>query len=69
MLRDGKWKTLSGKEKNTHFTLKVGDHVRWVYTLKAERDFDHVALKSTRPAALESKNPFSGMTWMNGLSA
>ena len=69
VLRDGKWKTLSGKQKNTHFTLKVGDHVRWVYTLKAERDFDHVALKSTRPAALESKNPFSGMTWMNGLSA
>ena len=69
VLRDGKWKTLSGKEKNTHFTLKVGDHVRWVYTLKAERDFDHVALKSTRPAALESKNPFSGMTWMNDLSA
>lgn len=69
VLRDGKWKTLSGKEKNTHFTLKVRDHVRWVYTLKAERDFDHVALKSTRPAALESKNPFSGMTWMNGLSA
>lgn len=69
VLRDGKWKTLSGKQKNTHFTLKVGDHVRWVYTLKAERDFDHVALKSSRPAALESKNPFSGMTWMNGLSA
>lgn len=69
VLRDGKWKTLSGKQKNTHFTLKVGDHVRWVYTLKADRDFDHVALKSTRPAALESKNPFSGMTWMNGLSA
>jgi len=69
VLSDGKWKTLSGKEKNTHFTLKVGDHVRWVYTLKADRDFDHVALKSTRPAALESKNPFSGMTWMNGLSA
>ena len=69
VLRDGKWKTLSGKQKNTHFTLKVGDHVRWVYTLKAERDFDHVALKSTRPAALESKNPFSGITWMNGLSA
>ena len=69
VLRDGKWKTLSGKQENTHFTLKVGDHVRWVYTLKAERDFDHVALKSTRPAALESKNPFSGMIWMNGLSA
>ena len=69
VLRDGKWKTLAGKQKNTHFTLKVGDHVRWVYTLKAERDFDHVALKSTRPAALESKNPFSGMTWMNGLAA
>ena len=69
VLRDGKWKTLSGKQENTHFTLKVGDHVRWVYTLKADRDFDHVALKSTRPAALESKNPFSGMTWMNGLSA
>ena len=69
VLRDGKWKTLSGKQKNTLFTLKVGDHVRWVYTLKADRDFDHVALKSTRPAALESKNPFSGMTWMNGLSA
>ena len=69
VLRDGKWKTLSGKQKNTHFTLKVGDHVRWVYTLKADRDFDHVALKSTRPAALESKNPFSGITWMNGLSA
>ncbi len=69
VLRDGKWKTLSGKQKNTLFTLKVGDHVRWVYTLKADRDFDHVELKSTRPAALESKNPFSGITWMNGVSA
>lgn len=69
VLHDGKWKTLSVKNNQTSQVLKVGDHVRWVYTLKADRDFDHVCLKSTRPAAFESKHPFSGMTWMNDLHA
>ena len=69
VLHDGKWKTLSVKNNQTSQVLKVGDHVRWVYTLKADRDFDHVCLKSTRPAAFESKHPFSGMTCMNDLTA
>lgn len=69
VLHDGKWKTLSVKNNQTSQVLKVGDHVRWVYTLKADRDFDHVCLKSARPAAFESKHPFSGMTWMNDLHA
>ena len=69
VLHDGKWKTLSVKNNQTSQVLKVGDHVRWVYTLKADRDFDHVCLKSARPAAFESKLPFSGMTWMNDLHA
>ena len=69
VLHDGKWKTLSVKNNQTSQELKVGDHVRWVYTLKADRDFDHVCLKSARPAAFESKHPFSGMTWMNDLTA
>ena len=69
VLRDGKWKTLSAKNHLADQALKVGDHVRWVYTLKADRDFDHVCLKSARPAAFESKHPFSGMTWINNLRA
>ena len=47
--------------------VRVGERVRWVYTLTADRDFDHVSLKSTRPAGLEPLDPFSGVEWADGL--
>ena len=47
--------------------VRVGERVRWVYTLTADRDFDHVSLKSTRPAGLEPRDPFSGVEWADGL--
>ena len=47
--------------------MRVGERVRWVYTLIADRDFDHVSLKSTRPAGLEPREPFSGVEWADGL--
>lgn len=49
--------------------VHTGDRVRWVYTLTADRDYDHVALTSTRPAGLEPNDPFSGTTWQDGVLA
>lgn len=49
--------------------LKVGDRVRWVYTLTADRDFDHVVLRSSRPACFESAQPLSGYSWTDALPA
>lgn len=47
--------------------LQVGQHVRWVYDLEATRDFDHVALHSTRPACFETLRPLSGIAWTGSL--
>lgn len=70
VLRDGEWKLVSnGQQAGARVKLRVGDHVRWTYTVKADRDFDHVMLRSSRPAAFESKAPFSGTTWLDGETA
>lgn len=58
--RDEKWTKADD-------AVRVGERVRWVYTLTADRDFDHVSLKSTRPAGLEPRDPFSGVEWADGL--
>lgn len=47
--------------------IHVGDRVRWVYTLTADRDFDHVVLRSSRPACFETAHPLSGYSWQNSL--
>ena len=48
--------------------LRVGERVRWVYSLTADRDFDHVSLLSTRPACFETRYPLSGISWRDGLT-
>lgn len=50
-------------------TQQIGDKLRWVYTLRAERDFDHVKLSSTRPACVVPTDIFSGSTWLNSTQA
>ena len=60
VLRNEKWTKVDG-------AVRVGERVRWVYTLTADRDFDHVSLKSSRPAGLEPREPFSGVEWTDGL--
>lgn len=68
--RGEQWANVPTNDKGaTLEELRVGDAVRWVYTLTADRDFDHVALRSSRPAAFESLNPLSGMEWMDGMMA
>ena len=58
--RDGKWSKVDGE-------VHVGERVRWVYEVTADRDFDQVSLQSTRPAGLEPRDPLSGVVWTNGM--
>ena len=58
--RDGKWAKVDGE-------VHVGERVRWVYDVTADRDFDQVSLQSTRPAGLEPRDPLSGVVWTNGV--
>ena len=60
MERDGKWSKVDGE-------VLVGERVRWVYDVTADRDFDQVSLQSTRPAGLEPRDPLSGVVWTNGV--
>ena len=66
VLRGKQWQRI---ESDGRQTLRVGDHVRWVYEVTADRDYDHVALRSTRPACFETLRPLSGYTWLDGLGA
>ena len=58
--RDGKWSKVDGE-------VHMGERVRWVYDVTADRDFDQVSLQSTRPAGLEPRDPLSGVVWTNGM--
>ena len=58
--RDGKWAKVDGE-------VHLGERVRWVYDVTADRDFDQVSLQSTRPAGLEPRDPLSGVVWTNGM--
>lgn len=61
---EGHWLPL-----RAHGVLHKGDRLRAVYTLTANRDFDFVALRSTRPACFQPRQALSGFTWEGGLSA
>lgn len=61
--REGSWQRLAPKE-----TVHVGDRLRQVYNLRAERDFDFVSLNASRAACLEPVKPLSGYHWERGLS-
>lgn len=64
VLVDKEWKDITAKN-----APKVGSHVRQVFYLKADRDFDFVQLEASRAACLEPMQPLSGTTWMGGLFA
>lgn len=68
--RGDQWVNVTTNDKGvTREVLQVGDAVRWVYTVTADRDFDHVSIHSSRPAAFESLRPLSGTQWFDGLMA
>ncbi len=68
VLREGQWSPVAtGKQGEA--LVQIGQHVRWVYTLTAERDFDHVSLRSCRPSCCEPLRPLSGYDSSGGLWA
>lgn len=50
-------------------SLKKGDRVRQVFTVRADRDYDFVSITASRPACTEPTEPLSGYSWKEGLSA
>lgn len=66
VLRNGKWEQLAEAEKTAAGGVKVGEHVRQVLTLKADRDYDFVRVEASRAACLEPLHPLSGSTWAGG---
>ena len=62
VLRGGEWQALRDGE-----AVHRGDRVRQVFDFTAERDYDFVALKSSRPACLEPARPLSGYAWHDGM--
>ncbi len=58
------WQPLAQNE-----LLTKGDHVRRVFTLVADRDYDFVQLRAARPACLEPAQPLSGYDWRTGMPA
>lgn len=61
--RKDKWVRLDDKA-----VLNMGDRVRLVYTLRADRDYDFVCLHAPRPANLEPLSSESGpyFSWQSG---
>lgn len=66
VLLDGKWAPLPDTQHAKGGNVKVGQHVRQVLTLKAERDYDFVQVDASRAACLEPLQPLSGNTWAGG---
>lgn len=82
VLRDGKWTPIdnalpaaeaqshrslrSSARQSTPLPLKVGEHVRQVITLRAERDYDFVQVEASRAACMEPLHPLSGTSWLGG---
>lgn len=58
------WKPVTNGTK-----LQKGDHVRQIFKLTADRDYDFVSLNAARPACLEPAQPLSGYDWNLGLPA
>ena len=62
--RGNEWVAVDGTA-----TLAKGDRVRQVFTITADRDYDFVALKASRPACLQPAQPLSGYAWNSNLPA
>lgn len=60
--RDGRWIAVTSST-----TLNVGERVRQVLTLTADRDYDFVSVRAARAACLSPTSPLSGYTWRTGL--
>lgn len=56
--RGTEWVAVDGKT-----ALRPGDRVRQVLTVKADRDYDFVSLRSARAACMEPARPLSGYMW------
>ena len=62
--RAGSWQALGKGE-----TLRVGDRVRHVFRLQADRNFDFVCLTAHRPACFAPAHPLSGYSCAGNLWA
>lgn len=58
------WKPLT---PNT--LLQKGDHVRQIFKLTANRDYDFISLHAARPACFAPAQPLSGYAWNTDLAA
>lgn len=59
--RNGQWLPADGQR------IQTGERLRMRFDLTADRDYDFVCLKATRPACLEPRQPLSGYTFSGGL--
>lgn len=58
ILKNGRWEALAEGER-----VKVGDRLRTVLTLRADRAFSFVSLRCPRAANAAVRNALSGFTW------
>lgn len=63
VLRGGQWIAIKGGNKPE--AVNVGEHVRQIITLRADRDYDFVQVEASRAACLEPLQPLSGICWQN----
>lgn len=57
--REGQWEKLD----EAHPILHIGDRIRVVFTISADRDYDYVSLRTGRPACSEPADKLSGYRW------
>lgn len=62
--RAGEWTPLAPATP-----LHKGDHVRRVFTITADRDYDFVGIQAERAACFEPAQALSGYQWNDGLAA
>lgn len=69
--RNGEWQPMDAATTpiSAFAAVKKGDRVRQVLTIRADRDFDFVVVRASRPACLETAAPLSGYSWNDGLPA
>ena len=62
------WRNGSWVRVQKGASVKVGEKVRQVFDMAADRDFDFVELKSARPACFEPTRALSGFAWQDGMA-